>query len=116
MAAKTDADLTIQAAVIRDETVDGANTELRVYQMFKDLIDSKPNTSIGRALVFIGDWDASGNLFPAAGSADGGGVLKGNLYRISVDGAPGGSSLSAGQIIMAAIDTPGQTLANWIPF
>lgn len=39
----TDATLTTQAQVIRDETVAGANTKLRVYDMFKAMIDSKLN-------------------------------------------------------------------------
>lgn len=45
MSSKTDAELTTEAEVIRDETDQYGNTKERVYQMFKDLIDSKPNNS-----------------------------------------------------------------------
>lgn len=45
MSNKTDAELTIEAEVIRDETDQYGNTKERIYQMFKDIIDSKPNNS-----------------------------------------------------------------------
>jgi len=41
MPPKTDTQLKAAAAVIRDETAVGANTKLRVYNMFNDVIDSK---------------------------------------------------------------------------
>lgn len=43
MAQRTDADLLIEANVIRDETAVGANTALRVGVMLDNLIDSKVN-------------------------------------------------------------------------
>lgn len=43
MAQRTDADLLIEANVIRDETAVGANTALRVGLMLDNLIDSKVN-------------------------------------------------------------------------
>lgn len=45
MAQKTDADLTIQADVIRNEAVAGANTKGRVADMAQDIIDSKANNT-----------------------------------------------------------------------
>lgn len=46
MSNKTDAELTTEAEVIRDETDQYGNTKERVYQMLKDIIDSKPNNSV----------------------------------------------------------------------
>lgn len=43
MAQKTDAELTTQAQIIRDETTELANTKQRVYDNLKDIIDSKLN-------------------------------------------------------------------------
>lgn len=45
MSQKTDAELTTEAQVIRDETTELANTKLRVYNILKNIIDSKPNNS-----------------------------------------------------------------------
>lgn len=46
MSNKTDAELTTEAEVIRDETDQYGNTKERVYQMLKDIIDSKPNNAV----------------------------------------------------------------------
>jgi hypothetical protein len=45
MSQQTDAQLTTEAQVIRDETTALANTKLRVYNMLKNLIDSKLNNA-----------------------------------------------------------------------
>jgi hypothetical protein len=115
MAYKTDAELTVLAEQIRDEIAVNGNTKTRVYNILKDLIDSKPNPSSGGgAMIFLGNWDASSNTFPSVtGSGPAGAILKGNTWRISVAGAPGSLSLEPGTLIMALIDAPGQTLANW---
>lgn len=58
MSKKTDAQLIAEALVINNETALGANTKERVYQMFRDLIDSKEE---------LIDWDMSTNAFPTGG-------------------------------------------------
>lgn len=45
MAQKTDVQLQTDRATIENETVDGANTVVRVGNMFEDIIDSKPNNT-----------------------------------------------------------------------
>lgn len=45
MAQKTDAQLTTEALVIKNETTAGANTANRLGEMYVDIIDSKVNTS-----------------------------------------------------------------------
>lgn len=42
---KTDVELTTEAAVIRDETIALANTKLRVYNILKNIVDSKINNA-----------------------------------------------------------------------
>lgn len=115
MSYKTDAELTTLAEQIRDEVAVNGNTKLRIYGILKDMIDSKPNPSAsGAAMIFLGNYDASTNTFPSTGgTGSGGAVLKGNTWRISVAGTPGSVSVEPGTLIMALVDTPGQTLANW---
>lgn len=61
-----------------------------------------------------GNYDASSNLFPAAGgSGTAGAVLKGDLWTISVGGTLGGVAVTVGDVVRALVDTPGQTASNW---
>jgi hypothetical protein len=61
-----------------------------------------------------GNFDASGNLFPASGgSGTAGAILKGDLWLISVAGTLGGVAVVAGDQVRALVDTPGQTASNW---
>jgi hypothetical protein len=50
MSVKTDAELTAEAEVIRDETVAKANTKGRIATMFEDIIDNKPNKTVTDAM------------------------------------------------------------------
>lgn len=61
-----------------------------------------------------GNYDASGNVFPSAGgSGAAGAILKGDLWTISVAGTLGGVQVTAGDVVRALADTPGQTASNW---
>lgn len=61
-----------------------------------------------------GNYNASSNLFPASGgSGTAGAILKGDLWTISVAGTLGGSAVTAGDLVRALVDTPGQTAGNW---
>lgn len=61
-----------------------------------------------------GNYDASGNVFPSSGgSGSAGAILKGDLWTISVAGTLGGTAVTAGDLVRALIDTPGQTAGNW---
>lgn len=61
-----------------------------------------------------GNYDASGNTFPASGgSGAAGAIMKGDIWRISVAGSLGGVYVNAGDWVRALADTPGQTAANW---
>lgn len=61
-----------------------------------------------------GNYNASGNTFPASGgSGSAGAILKGDLWTISVAGTLGGHPVTAGDLVRALVDTPGQTDANW---
>lgn len=61
-----------------------------------------------------GNYDASGNVFPSSGgSGTAGAVLKGDLWTVSVAGTLGGNAVTAGDLVRALVDTPGQTSSNW---
>ncbi len=62
-----------------------------------------------------GNYDASGNVFPSASDTNPvvATIKKGFLWSISVPGTLGGHAVTAGDVIRALIDAPGQTDANW---
>lgn len=76
------------------------------------------NTAITSAVVglldYRGSYDASTNLFPATGgSGIAGALLKGDFWMCSVSGTLGGVGVTPGDLIIALVDTPGQTAGNW---
>lgn len=126
----TDAQLTALAEEIRDEDQISANTKLRVYSVLKNMIDSKPNTGAGVALVLMGNFSANlhggtalSPIFPASptypGTGTAGAVKKGNWWyvplanggAVDVDGNP---VFPAGSMVIAMVDTPGNTPSNWL--
>jgi hypothetical protein len=61
-----------------------------------------------------GNFDASGNVFPSSGgSGSAGAIMKGDLWTISVAGTLGGHPVTAGDVVRALVDAPGQTDSNW---
>jgi hypothetical protein len=61
-----------------------------------------------------GNYDASGNLFPASGgSGAAGAIKKGDIWTVSVGGTLGGNAVAIGDQVRALTDAPGQTAANW---
>lgn len=61
-----------------------------------------------------GNYNASVNTFPASGgSGSAGAVLKGDLWTVSVAGTLGGNAVTAGDLVRALVDAPGQTAGNW---
>jgi hypothetical protein len=61
-----------------------------------------------------GNYDASGNTFPASGgSGSAGAIKKGDLWYISVAGTLGSAAVGVGDTVRALADTPGQTAGNW---
>lgn len=76
------------------------------------------NNEINSATVGLlddrGNYDASSNLFPSSGgSGTAGAILKGDLWTISVAGTLGGVAVTAGDVLRALTDSPGQTSSNW---
>jgi hypothetical protein len=65
-------------------------------------------------LDYRGSYDASTNLFPATGGSGlAGAILKGDFWICSISGTLGGTAVTPGDLIIAVVDTPGQTGANW---
>lgn len=72
------------------------------------------DTLKGFVRSFRGDFNASGNVFPATGGTGiGGAIAKGDEFDISVSGTLGGEFCPVGTTIRARQDAPGNTLANW---
>lgn len=66
--------------------------------------------------VDCGEWDASGNLFPAVGgTGDGGVVERGNYFKIVGGGTLGESPVQGNQklILHALYDNPLQDESKW---
>jgi len=71
-------------------------------------------TSVTGLLDYRGSYNASVNTFPATGgSGTAGAILKGDFWICSVAGTLGGTSVTPGDLIIALVDTPGQTASNW---
>lgn len=65
-------------------------------------------------LDYRGVFDASVNTYPSSGgSGTAGAVLKGDMWVISVAGTLGSVAIQIGDSIIANVDTPAQTSANW---
>ena len=77
-------------------------------------VNNAINTAVTGLLDYRGSYDASTNLFPATGGSGVlGAILKGDFWICSVAGTLGGESVTAGDLIIAIVDTPAQTAANW---
>lgn len=71
-------------------------------------------TAVTGLLNYRGSYDASTNLFPATGgSGIAGAILKGDFWICSVAGTLGGTAVTPGDLIIALVNTPAQTAANW---
>jgi hypothetical protein len=80
------------------------------------LVDAKAYTDAAVVGLYDprGNFDASGNVFPSTGgSGAAGAVLKSDIWRISVAGTLGGEAVGVGDEVVALVDAPGQTAANW---
>lgn len=76
--------------------------------------DNAVSSAVVGLLDDRGGYDASGNVFPSTGGSGGGGaVLKGDLWTVSVAGTLGGTAVTAGDVVRALVDAPGQTASNW---
>lgn len=84
-----------------------------LYPTVKAVNDAITSAVVG-LLDYRGTYDASTNLFPATGgSGIADAILKGDFWVCSVSGTLGGIGVTAGDLIIALVDTPGQTAGNW---
>lgn len=89
-------------------TASGARTNLDVYSK------SEVDAFVVGLYDDRGNYDASGNTFPASGgSGSAGAILKGDIWLISVAGTLGGKAVEVGDSVRALTDSPGQTASNW---
>lgn len=80
----------------------------------REWTNSQINTAVVGLFDDRGSWNASDNIFPnIGGSGDSGAILRGDLWTISVAGILGGVAVTAGDVVRALVDSPGQTASNW---
>ena len=84
------------------------------FQTASDVASALSTAAVG-ILNDRGNHDASGNTFPSSGgSGTSGAIKKGNIWTVSVAGSLGGVAVTAGDVVRALVDTPGQTYSNWV--
>lgn len=95
-------------------TISNSATASGDVLMNADAIQTAISSQVGSAKSFRGGYDASSNLFPTTGgSGVAGAVQAGDVWSVTVPGTLGGTAVSNGDTILALVDTPGQTAANW---
>jgi len=72
-------------------------------------------SAVAGLMDYRGVFDASVNAYPSSGgSGTAGAILKSDFWIVSVAGTlPTGLVVEAGDLVIAKIDTPGNTQANW---
>lgn len=72
-------------------------------------------SAVAGLMDYRGVFDASVNAYPSSGgSGSAGAILKSDFWIVSVAGTlPTGLVVEAGDLVIAKIDTPGNTQANW---
>lgn len=104
-------------AISASDTMLGALAKLQ-GQMNQRATIAQLNAAVTGLLDYRGDWDATIGEFPpdgSSGSGTGGAVLKADAWFIQAgtSGTLDGVDVSAGDLIIAKIDSPGNNAANW---
>lgn len=87
-----------------------STTKYPSVKAIKDYTDSL----VSGLIDYRGAYNASSDLYPATGgSGTGGAVMKGDMWVISVAGILGGVPIQVGDMIIAVVNSPGQTAVNW---
>lgn len=72
------------------------------------------DSSVAGLLDYRGGYDASNNQYPSTGgSGSAGAILKGDAWSVTVNGILNSQPVKVGDMIIAKVDTPNQTPANW---
>ncbi len=99
--------------LLTNKATDFVTLNNTLYPTTQAVADYVANAVVG-LLDYRGSYDASTNLFPATGGSGVlGAVLKGDFWICSVGGTLGGVAVTPGDLIIALVDTPGQTSTNW---
>jgi len=89
------------------KTFSAIDTTTRTKVLTRKATDSLINYALTGVVDTKGNWDASGNTLPSVG------VKTGDKWTISVKGFVSPDSFYVGDVIIAKIDDPGQTVTNW---
>lgn len=92
---------------ITDTEEDDTFASMRATKTYADSL-------VANLLDLRGIYDASSDAYPSdGGSGVGGTIMKGDFWYISVAGELGGVPVQVGDSVMALVDEPEQTPANW---
>lgn len=98
---------------VSNKAADITSNDNTHYPTTKAVQDAINNAVIG-LLDYRGSHNASGNSYPSTGgSGSAGAILKSDFWICSVAGTLGGTSVTPGDLIIAIVNTPGSTAANW---
>lgn len=102
----------------------GNNISLQVYRdgskINVKIIGADSDKVQAGTVVIASNFDLSGGAIPTiGGTGSGGAILKGNLFHVTTGGSitgwsPDTAFVPAGAIMIAKVDSPGQTESNWI--
>jgi hypothetical protein len=110
----TEASGDAQYEVLTNKSTDTALGTSDTLYPTQNAVKTYADTLVAGLLDYRGAYDASVNTFPASGgSGTAGAVKKGDAWVISVAGTLGGSAIQIGDMLVANVDTPGQTDGNW---
>lgn len=94
---------------------DGVNDSFEITNdMEVTIIMDSGSTVAAGSLALQDAVDISDDLFPSTGGSGSlGAVKKGNLFPVTTGGTLDGNFVPAGSLLLALVDTPGQTATNW---
>lgn len=92
----------------------GRGTYVDVVTSLLDSVTYQYTAPTQAVSVYCGTVDLSSGAFPTTGGTGAqDGIKMANYFKVSVAGTIGGFFVPVNAEIMAAVDTPGQTLTNW---
>ena len=100
----------IASVMINDAVNNGTNTTWSFSKIYAELQDAINQAQTG-ALIYQGNYNPVTNTPNITSAATG--VLTGWTYVVDTEGIFAGEAVEAGDMIIAKVDNPGSTAANW---
>lgn len=99
--------------VLTNKATDFTTLNNTLYPTTQAVQNAITSATVG-LLDYRGSYDVSGNTYPSSGGSGLAGVInKGDFWICSVAGTLNSTPVSPGDLIIALVDLPGSTNANW---